>query len=69
MSNIILDNAQKSALGKGLKYAPAPDRVSKDKIKEAITKFGRRVRIVHHFAHGTSFTRTKKFRLPSNWTP
>lgn len=69
MSNIILDNAQKSALNKGLKYVPAPRRVSKDKIKEAITKFGRRVRIAHHFSHGTSFTRNKKFRLPSNWTP
>lgn len=69
LSNIILDNSQKSALSKGLKYVPAPGRVSKDKIKEAIAKFGRRVRIAHHFTQGTSFTRSKKFRLPSDWLP
>ena len=68
LSNIKLTNAQKRALGKGLKFVPAPPKVCKDKIKEALVRFNRRIRIAHHFSSGTTFTR-KRWKLPSEWIP
>ena len=55
-------------LNRGLKFIPAPPKVDKQKIRAAIAKFGRRIRIAHHFSQGSTYTR-KKFLPPSTWEP
>lgn len=75
LSKAQLSAAQTRALGRGLKFIPAPSKVNREPLLEAVSKFDRRIRLTHFFA-GRENEHTynpndlqHKFKHPSKWSP
>ena len=69
LSDIKLSDIQISALAKGLKHIPTPDKPSRTELVQDVDLLQRRMRIRYIMRNKKNSKILHKFRLPSTWTP